>query len=217
MSKYKPVTVSQAECVRKISNEKMVGRAPFQRALDNGTFARLLDSLKGKTGKIIAITPPPGARIRTVHVCVRQGRPWQDAVDAASSNTPSDYSVRKIGDLYPPTETGEVKEDIILLNYPKGDGDWNEALVWAKIQGLETTVPREVFAIGEQHPLLHKRLGLNPMCVVATAECSFGGNRQTCYFWWNGSDRKVSLRWIDNFGNSNDWFAFRKQHFDLCP
>ena len=32
--------------------------------------------------------------------------------------------------------------------------------------------------------------------------------------WWNGSKRKANLNWVSNYGNANDWFAFRNSfHF----
>ena len=154
--------------------------------------------------------PPSGARIHTVRVKVKLDRPWQDAVNAAGPNPPDNYNVRKVGDLYLSTGTEEVEEDLIMVNYQKGDGNWDKALAWAQTQGLEKTVPREVFAIGEQHPKLHEQLGINPMYAVATTECTFAGNRDACYVWWGGSNRLVDLGGVIRFGNANGWFVFRK-------
>lgn len=90
-----PVTVSQMECGRKIANEKQVGRARFQQALDDGSFGCFLDSLKVELNDI---KPPEGARVHILEVEVEQDREWQSAVNAAGPNTPSDYNVRKVGD-----------------------------------------------------------------------------------------------------------------------
>ncbi len=46
MSKSLLVTASQVESVRKMANEKNVGRAKFQGALDDGRVSRFLDDLK---------------------------------------------------------------------------------------------------------------------------------------------------------------------------
>lgn len=37
---------------------------------------------------------------------------------------------------------------------------------------------------------------------------TFEGNRNACNVWWNRSKRKANLNWVENYGNSNDWFAF---------
>ncbi|MCX6715450.1 MAG: hypothetical protein NT077_00335 [Candidatus Taylorbacteria bacterium] len=212
-TKYTPVTVGQMECGRKMANEKKVGRAPFQLALDDGRFARFLDSIKVDhlCTYFAAITPPPGARIHMVRVRVKQDREWQEAVNAAGPNTPDHYNVRKVADLYTPIGTGEAEENLVLLNYQSGGGSWGRALAWAESLGLKNTNPREVFAVGEKYPILHKTLALNPMYVVATTECSFVSSCQACCVWWDGARRDACLRWIGDFIVSADvWFAFRK-------
>lgn len=158
----------------------------------------------------LELLPPPGARLHTLRVYYHKGRDWPEAIDAAGPNTPANYNVRQVGDQYPP-EAGKWEEDeIILLNFPNG-GSWDQAIAWAEQFGLERTDPREVFAIGERHPNLHRELGLNPMWVVATKDCSFDGNRQACYVWWDDSKRKAHLICVEDFGNRHDWFAFRRK------
>ncbi len=209
MSKLIEVSRGQADIIRKIANEKKVSRESFQAAINDGSFARFLDDLKNGQVDLGQIVFPPGARHHVVRVKVKLDREWQEAITAAGPNTPDHYNVRKVGDLYPPTGTQEIEEDLILINYPNGDG-FDAALTWAKSQHLENTVPREVFAIGEQHPKLHEVLGQNPMYVAATKECSFGRSRGACYVWWSDSEREALLSWVGSFLNSNDWFAFRK-------
>lgn len=206
MSKKMLVTSNQTDSVRSMANAKGVTRDQFQKASDDGRIARFLDSLKTGTAGIM---PPQEGRIHAVRVKVKLDRPWQEALSAAGPNTPDNYNVRKVGDQYPPTGNKEVEEELVMVNYPKGDG-YDKALAWAQTQGLENTVPREVFAIGEQHPTLHVELGLDPMYVVATTECSFGGDRRACYVWWDGSARKADLRWVGGFVSAFDWFVFRK-------
>lgn len=206
MSKKMLVSSNQTDAVRDMANAKGVTRAQFQAAQDDGRIARFLDTLKVDP---TALTPPPGVRLHTVRIRFKPDREWQESINAAGPNTPSDYNVRKVGDQYPPTGTEEIEEDLILLNFPNGDG-FDAALAWAKSKQLENTVPREVFAIGEQHPKLHEELGQNPMYVAATKECTFGGDRGACCVWWDGSERGVDLDWVSGFDNSSDWFAFRK-------
>lgn len=205
MSKHLRVTSGQLDSVRQMANEKHIPRPLFQQALDDGRVARFLDSL-GMGG----ITAPPGARIHLLTgVEVTLDRDWQEAVNVAGPNTPADYDVRKVGDLYPPTGKGKVVSDYILLNFPKGDG-WDAALAWAKEQKLENTTPREVFAVGEHHPNLHKVLGQNPAYVVATTKCAFEGYQRACCVWWRDARRVADLLWVCDFGSSDDWFLFRK-------
>lgn len=214
MKNYKVVTLNQGQQVRKIANDKKVGCARFQTALDDGSFARFVEGLKidPETPEIsaIEIIAPAGARIHTLRIRYQQDREWQEAVTAAGPDTPSHYSVRKVGGFYVPAGTGEVEEDLILLNYTDGSGNWEKALAWGAEKKLEKTAPREVFAIGEQHPKLHEELGQNPMYLVATTPCTFGGNQQACYVWWDDAERDANVSWTRYFNDRGAWFLFHK-------
>jgi len=207
MSKKSLVTINQAEAVRRMANEKGVSRDAWQGAMDNGDFSKFLDNLKSGT---LGIVPPPGARIYVVRVRYSPKRDWQDAINAAGPNTPVSYNVWEVGDQYPSSDEEEIGKDIILLNYPSGNGGWDKANDWAKNVGLKRTCPRQVFVVGERHPNLHKQLGCNPMYVVATEECLFVGRRDACCVWWRDSRRGADLSWIEDFDGSNGWFAFSK-------
>jgi len=211
MSKNTLVTSNQTDAVRNMANAKGVTRAQFQAAQDDGRIARFLDTLKVDVNNVdlATLTSPPGARLHIVRIRFKPDREWQEAINAAGPNTPDNYNVRKVGDQYPPTGTEEIEEDLILLNFPNGDG-FDKARAWAQSKQLEDTVPREVFVIGEQHPKLHEELGQNPMYVVATKECTFGGYRCACDVWWLVSFRKAYLGWVRYFDYSGVWFAFRK-------
>ncbi len=192
--------------------DKKMSRARLQTALDDGTLGRVLDGIEAGLPITIGLPliPPPGARIHTIRVRFNKGRKWSEALNAAGPNTPLDYNVRKVGDQYPPGEGVEEEEEIILLNFPRG-GNWSKAIAWAEQFGLERTDPREVFAIGEHYPTLHRELGLDPMYVVATKECFFVGVRLACRVWWGDSGRGARLCWLEVCGRSGDWFAFRRK------
>ena len=152
-----------------------------------------------------------GARIHVLRrVCIQQNRDWQESITLAAPNTPMEYDVRKpeISIQYQPVFKKMVEKDIILLNYQNSDNRLDKASRWAQKTSLKSTNPREVFAIGEQYPTLHKTLGQNLMYVVAPMECSFDGDSYMCYVWWGGSDRKVSLSWINYLDYAGVWFAF---------
>ena len=221
--KYNPVTVGQAEGLRKVANDKKVGRALFQQALDNGSVARFLDSLKAdeqmeyaplsdkRIAELTKLATAVGARIHVLRrVRVQQDRDWQESINLAGPNTPMNYNVRKpeVSAQYQPVSKKTVEKDIVLLNYPKGDGYWDKATVWGQGASLKSTNPREVNAVGEQYPTLHNTLGQNPMYVVAPMECSFGGHRNACYVWWDGSGRGAGLSWVSCFDDAGAWFAF---------
>jgi hypothetical protein len=206
-----------------MAKEKGIGSNLFQKAHDSGSLSRYLDSLKADeqtvytplsderiaelTAKAVAV----GARIHVLRrVHVNQNREWQEAINLGGPNTPSDYNVRKaeVSGQYQPVSKTMVEKDIVLLNYQNGDGNWDKVLAWGTEAALKKTNPREVFAIGEQHPTLNNTLGQNPMYVVAPTECTFEGRRRACFVWWFASGRGADLRWVSRFDDSDGWFAF---------
>jgi hypothetical protein len=164
-----------------------------------------------RIAKFTKIATSVGARIHVLRrVCIQQDRDWQESINLAASNTPPNFDVRRpeISIQHQPVSKKIVEKDIVLLNYPNGDHRLDKASRWAQKTSLKPTNPREVFAIGEQYPTLHKTLGQNLMYVVAPMECSFGGDSCMCYVWWGGSDRRVSLSWINYLDYAGVWFAF---------
>jgi hypothetical protein len=157
------------------------------------------------------LVPPPGGRLHSVRVLVSPQREWQKAINAASldtPDTPDDYNVRKVGDLYPPT-TGPVEEvEMILANFGPNGGSWTKVLAWGKANDLALAVPRQVIAIGEKYPKLHEKLGMNSMHVVATAECVFMGDGRAFGVWWGRDEGVVTLSWVSDCGGDDAWFAF---------
>jgi hypothetical protein len=210
----KDVTSAQTDELRRMAKAKGVGCEVFQdHALDNGNVGVLLEA--ARLGRKLSLYPelvaPEGGRIHIVTVPVSSGRPWDEAVKSAGPNTPSDYNVWKVADQYPPTAGEVVNEENILVNFGPSGGSWNRAIAWAQTFGLKQTNPRRVFAIGEHKPNLHRELGMDPMYVVATQDCSFVGFRLACGVWWDGAERKADLNWVKDFDNANDWFAFRRE------
>lgn len=162
--------------------------------------------LKKKKGT--TLTPPPGGRLHIVCVPVNPARQWQEAVIAAGPNTPSDYNVWKVGGQYSSIAAEVQDDEIILLNFGPNNGSWDRAIAWAEQNKLVRTAPRQVFALGEHCPTLHHELGMNPICVVATTECTFKGRRRACNVWWDDAKRWVNLSGVSHCGGAGDWFAF---------
>ena len=170
---------------------------------------KMVDVLAGMSSEIV---PPTGGRICNVRVPVILDRNLQEAVTVAGPNTPENYNVRKVGNFYLPTGTGRVWADMTLINFgPGGGGSLEKAIAWARPYNLKLTTPRQVFAIGEYRPKLNAELEMNPMYVVATTECNFGGNRRVCDVWFDGVEREASLRWVGGVGGSRGWFAFIRE------
>lgn len=197
----KPVTTAQAECLRKIANEKKVGRASFQEALDDGSFARFLDWIKPDEAieheyvplsdvhieELTALAAKVGARI---HV-LRRIRKFEVSAPCLS------------------TSNKEIETDVILLNCSKGEGNWDKAIAWGNEAKLRAVNPREVYTICEQNPDLHTVLGKKEMYMVAPVS-SFKDNRPLHSFWWIGSKRGPLLCWISDFERADGCFAFRE-------
>jgi len=209
----KSITPGQLAQVEKMANEKAIDRDRFQTfGLDNGLLAIALDAIVQGLPITVGtpLVPPTGGRIVTVKVKTQLDRPWQEAVNAAGPQTPDNYNVRKVDDICAPTGIGTVEEELVLLNYYPNGGAWDKAIAWAEASRLKRTDPRRVFALGEGQPKFNYEVGPNPTYVVATEECFFDGKRQACSVWWIDSGRGASLHWVSNYGDSDDWFAFRK-------
>lgn len=206
----KPVTTAQLEQVRKMAREKGVSREQFQNGLDNGTLATALNAMKQGTRITLLpiVEPPPGGRIHTVRVPVVLDRSWPEAVRAAGPDIPDSDSVWRVEDFYLRTGSGQVEQEVVLLNFGSKGGNWNKAQAWAKHYALKQSVSRQVLAIGEHKSELHRKLGMDPLCVVATKEFSFVGRRRACGVWWSGARRGAGLVWVSDCGRAPVWFAF---------
>lgn len=210
MGSTKPVTSAQVESLRNQANAKGISRAAFQEWLDDHAST----TLKSIKVKMTGIAPPRWGRIHTLRLSAKLDRPWNEAIDAIGSDTPQKSIIRNMSDRYPVTGTKVLQRDYILLNYPEFKSynyNWEKACLWALEVGLHRTVPREVFAVGEQHSLLHLALGLDCMRVVATIKDDyFESHRCACCVEWCGSKRDATLGSINPCGSPIDWFLFRK-------
>lgn len=200
------VSEQQVLWLRDLAHRKGMGRDDFQKAIEDSRLSHFLDVLKLAQ---MGLTVPTGARICVLRAKVEHGREWQEAVNATGPDTPSTRDIRKMGDLYPPISTEKVEEDLILLNYPSCVRDMEKALTWCNEKKLERTVPREVFAVGEQYPNLHEHIVPNPISIVATTECSLKGCQYVCHVWWDGIGRGADIDRVIRFYGQCDWFLFR--------
>ncbi len=164
-----------------------------------------------KNAKSAELVAPDGGRIHIVRVPVNPSREWQEAINAAGPNTPSNYDVRKVADKYP-SQAGAIEgKEVILINFGRTISDTQVAVDWAKQYKLRPASPRPVFAIGEHKPQLHRELGTNSMAVVSPDECTFGGGRQVCSVWWSDASRDCDLDWCAYEWLADCWFAFVRE------
>lgn len=177
-----------------------ISRDAVTSLIDDGSFATMMRN------RMYRIRADEGNfRTFEISAMVNQGRDWTQALEAAVPDTPSDFGVRNVGNLYPATTDEEEEVNFVLL---KGNSSWDKALAWAKTKGLKQTNPRDMFAVAEQHDL-HQILGGRYLYVVATTECSFEGYSHAVYVDVDESSQHADLGKLEYLG-SNDWFLFRK-------
>lgn len=153
-----------------------------------------------------------GARIHVLRcVPIKQDCEWQQAVSLGAPNTPNYYNIWKpeVSSQYRPVSDGMVERDIVLLNYPiNDDGYWSNILAWGKEVALKRTNPREVFAVGKQHPVLHREIDQVPMCVVALTEHVLRNGRYVCFVSWDDLGREAYTNLISELRHPYVWSAF---------
>lgn len=202
------VTVSQMEDVRKMANEKGIGKQQFQIAIRNGAVSHFLNGLKSDDMKIL---PPRGGRIHQLSVAVKLDQSWESSVNEAGPYCESDNEIWKLGDEFPPEGKGLATIHLMLLNYPRGSGFMEQASEWAEKNHLYVTKPREVFAVGKQHPNLNKVLNCREMILKSTSgiHVATTGFDWWCCVQWEGLRRGATLDNEVSHCSDLTWYAYR--------
>jgi len=143
------------------------------------------------------------------NVLVDYSRNHNAAAMTGGPDTGKNYDVLKAGDTYPLPLSKKVTETFVSFNWPEGEGSYDKAVTFGVSNGLERTIPHEVFAVGEHFPNLNHELGVNPMYVAETTGCWFNDHAEACYVWWGDAKRESRLRWQSNFVHKHGWFLFR--------
>jgi len=166
---------------------------------------KLLEKLQSSAEKI-------GARVHLIpRLIVDYTKSHNILAMEGGPETNPDCSILRVADRYQLTENKIVKETIVLLNWAEGDGSYQKAVEWAFLNGLQKTVPKEVFSIGKQIPNLNYELGLTHIYLNETTGYSFYGSPQVCFVGWYDDKRKSNIYWQEPLGISCDWFVFRKK------
>jgi hypothetical protein len=163
--------------------------------------------------ELTAIAAKVGAIVRVVRkVYIDQGRDWDEAISLGGPQTSNRSDCRRREIRIQHMARSNVKEyaDIILFNYPKGNGSWRTitGTILVREFGLEPTNSREVFAVGESKPEFCSEIQQNPVHVVATIDY----DQNVAYVHWRINYRFAGLFYIGNCENNSFkyWFAFRE-------
>lgn len=149
------------------------------------------------------------AKTHELSVIVDESRSWNQAVHAAGPDTRDEYLIWKIAELYPVRNgAANVRRQIVLVNFGNCKVDEDDALLWAREQGLSPASPRACFAIGEQHPGLLAELAAPVTALVSPEACSFQNEERICVVWWDRTKREVCLFPARSWWGPNCWFVF---------
>lgn len=149
-------------------------------------------------------------KTHVVSVQADESRAWDDVVHAAGPQTGRDWDVWKVGHLYAPVAgaSGATRK-LVLVNFESERHLWSEeVLTWADSQHMVPCSPRQVFAVGECCPTLHRHLAADVMAVVSLVPRRFEGRTLVPSVWWYGSLRQADLCWFDTRWYAYNWFAF---------
>ncbi len=202
------VTVSQMEDVRKMANEKGIGKKRFQLAIRNGAVSHFLNGLKSDSMELL---PPRGGKIHRLAVEVKLDQSWESAIREAGPYCESLNKIWTLGDKFPPEGKGLITIDLVLVNYPRGNGDMEHASEWAEKNGLYVTQPREVLTVGRQYPSLNKVLAFPEMVLKSTTGINIPttGFDWWCCVEWKGSRRGAIIdNEVSHFSDTT-WYVYK--------
>ena len=133
--------------------------------------------------------------VRLRQVPVNHDRTFEEAIRAGAPNTPSNYAIWQAASQYPKAEgkSGVELTDISLLGYGR-NWESQEAVDYVITRNLPAASFRQVLAIGEVHPQLHKDLGKDYLAAVSLQKCKLGGFVLLPYLWFVGDERGRCLQ-----------------------
>ncbi len=156
----------------------------------------------------LKITPPEGGKIIRLSALVAQ-LPWREAVQRVGGQNVSGEEIWMVGRKNPRSKSKAEKRKFILLCYPHCGGNFNDAVSWARENGLELMSARDVFAIGADRNFVLRTFRAVQICTVI-ASTSFSGcdGRSSCSIWRSRRKKGVGVMVIDSFGDVDEWIAF---------
>lgn len=156
----------------------------------------------------LGITPPKGGKIIRVSALVAQ-LPWKEAVQRVGGQNVNGEEIWTVGRKNPRSKSKAEKRKFILLCYPHCGGNFNNAVSWARENGLGMTSARDVFAIGADKNFVLRTFRAVQICTVI-ASTSFMGcdGRSSCSIWRSRRKKGAGVMIINSFGDSGEWIAF---------
>ena len=126
------------------------------------------------------IEAPTGGRIHRVRVTVDPGRKWIQAIKAAGPDTPKQWlktDIGQAGEQFPPhLEPKPAEREFILVNFGRAVSG-QAALDWGMMNCKRNALPREIFAIAQNHPNLNQELKTNgAMALLSLEVCKMGAD-----------------------------------------
>lgn len=144
----------------------------------------------------------------------RKKMSYEDAVLLGGPQTSPNSNVFKVGEKY--SKPRKTYEDIILLWYRNGRGDYLKTIEWAISQGLSLGTPYEMFAMSNEYPDLCLSFELLQLRMVETTGCLFNQEKRVCCLTWDIFEeheetiRSLELHSVSDFNEQDVFFVFKK-------
>ncbi len=117
--------------------------------------------------------------------------------------------VREAACLFQTIGYKNKKAEFILRSFPNGSGSWDDALAWARLEGLKLSDPCEILIAAER--LNFSDISkVNSVYIVATKKCIFDKISQAVYVQVDGPAWNIDLGSVEDFQCGSIWFLFRK-------
>lgn len=202
-----PVTVALAAALDDLDPKEVIRKAEEGQALRTHLRNFFVPPVEQRQGTL----PEPRWIVPVCNIPVNHGRKWEEAIQAGGPNTPADYDVRKVGDLWVARRQGIIPTDFTLVNFP-ADVESEQVLKLARLhQWGRPMDPVECLAVAEHRPKLHRDLGLNEMAVVSLDPREFQGESLVVSVWFLDARREACLLWFACGWSPRCWFGFVRE------
>lgn len=193
----KEATLKQAGKVLELIGQKETSCEQFQKLFGSGLFSDLLDanvdSVDRDAFRQAIGLKPLGIRatITSYPMSINYDRSVKDGIKAGKYDWENDDITSK---NFPSQETSTKEVAVELFHFGK-DMSTDEVLAELDKQGFRAATLKEILALGEKQPDLQKDF---PIIGLGSVWQDPGGDRGCPYLSRDGSERSLSLRWVDN-------------------
>ncbi len=206
MSIKNPPTYAQFRGLREMASQMGVNKMMIQTLIDDGSFVSKMQERRNQIREW-------ECNVRTIELSATVQRDFGLEELLKLYEYYIDYNTNEVNGLHSIIHDDNKRFDYILMNFSKCDGSWTEALAWSRIHGRKRTKLRDVLAVTDEHNL-SEIIGETEVgsYITATTECFVTSQDKTLApaIDVNRSFKQVELYGLDNFGEKEDWFLFRK-------